>query len=231
MTRRAFSEGDAYHIMVRGVGRQIIFEDDCDRQRFCDLLSSSVEQTRGDGIEVSLLAWCLMQNHVHLLFRADLLSLSPLLRATLSQYARYFNYRHDRVGTLFQGRFKSVPIKDDAQLLTVLRYIHHNPLEIGRPIQYRWSSYREYLRGRGMADVEFCLDVMGGLEQFRRFHEPDANAAHGTAKCEGGVAAACSSGMWRRPFGRCCTPMSPRISPSWKSPLAMSSWQGSGTPD
>lgn len=172
--------------MARGVGRQIIFEDHLDKRRFCAILSEEIEEVRAAGKELSVLAWCLMDNHAHLLFRTELADLSTMLRTTFSRYSKYFNARHDRVGTLFQDRFKSVPVTDDAQLLTVLRYIHRNPLELGQPLVYQWSSFRDYLGASGLSDPKCCLDMLGGIEQFIHFHEEGEYEEGTTASCEGG---------------------------------------------
>ena len=187
MSNRDISEGNLYHVMARGVGRQIIFEDDTDKSRLYLILSEQAGRARDDGIAISILAWCFMDNHVHLLVRMEQANLSAFLRTVFSQYARYFNYRHDRVGALFQDRFKSVPIKDDEQLLTVVRYIHNNPVEIAQPLTYRWSSYREYLQGSGIADVGLCLEMLGGKAGFIMFHETMNRSSNGQKEpCEGG---------------------------------------------
>lgn len=167
-TRRKRSEADIYHVFVRGVNRQIIFEDDEDRAVFLKKLDSAREK---EGSRI--LAWCLMGNHVHLLVKADIHRLSSLMRRLEAAYARWFNGRHDRVGTLFQGRFGSEPVESDAQLMAVVRYIHRNPEEAGlcSYSEYRWSSYGNYIAsGRFDADG-FIRDLFGTREDFVRFHD------------------------------------------------------------
>lgn len=95
------------------------------------------------------------------------------MKAINSSYALYFNTRHDRVGHLFQGRFKSEPVETDTYFLTVLRYIHQNPVKAGisPACDYPWSSYREYFGKRGVADTSFALEMLGGHNEFRRFHD------------------------------------------------------------
>ena len=167
---RKRSESDIYHVIARGVGRQIIFEDDNDRDFFVATLSDQLASS------YELLAWCLMSNHFHLLLHADLETVSSNMKALESIYARHFNWRHDRTGHLFQDRFKSEPINDDAYLLTVVRYIHANPETAGLCAmeKYPWSSYGEYLSGKGISSTDFVLGITGGVKEFRRYHNSGA---------------------------------------------------------
>ena len=168
---RKRAESEVYHVMARGVGRQIIFEDDADRRFYLSVLRDELLARDAD-----LIAWCLMDNHVHLLLRVRLEELSELMRALGSAYASFFNRRHDRVGHLFQDRFKSEPVDTDAYLLTAVRYIHQNPVAAGLSptCDYRWSSYRAYL---GLAcegvptECDTVLEMLGGVDGFARFHQ------------------------------------------------------------
>ncbi|WP_455137551.1 transposase [Thermophilibacter sp.] len=173
-TARKGAETDLYHVIVRGTGRQIIFEDDADRRRYLRLLSHDLTEHEG-----ALLAWCLMDNHAHLLFHMPLEEVSALMRTLGSSYALWFNERHDRVGHLFQGRFRSEPIESEAYLLTVVRYIHQNPLKAGLCAacdEWPWSSYRSYLRGekdtrlQELIDCDLVLGLLGGTTEFEQFH-------------------------------------------------------------
>ena len=167
-TARKMGESDVYHVVARGAGRQIIFEDDADRGRFL----AALDRLLGD-FPVELYAWCLMPNHVHLLLHAPLEVLSALMRRLLGSYALYFNAKSGRVGHLFQERFSSEPVDDDAYLLTVIRYIHQNPARAGisSVSSWPWSSYREYLGKPVRCSTEFPLAVFGGAEEFGRMHE------------------------------------------------------------
>ncbi len=172
---RRIAESEIYHVVSRGCGKQLIFEDDDDRKVFLEYLESELNEQ-----SVELLAWCLMGNHFHLLLRAPMESISRLLRVLNSKYAMYYNKRHDRVGHLMQGRFKSEPVETDAYLMTVVRYIHLNPQKagIGSLEQYPWSSYREYLEAPRLIAKDFVLGVFGGEKEFVAFHkDSDAGAA------------------------------------------------------
>lgn len=152
------SESGIYHAILRGINRRAIFEDDEDSGRFLDILE---EYRDLSGYEV--LAYCLMGNHVHLLLRVGEEPISKAFQRIASKYVYWFNAKYDRVGHLFQGRFKSEPVEDDAYFATVLRYIHNNPVRAGickRPEDYPLSSYRDYLGAGGLTDTEFALSIM-----------------------------------------------------------------------
>ena len=166
-TARQTCESNCYHIMVRGVGQQIIFENTADKSRYLDLLKSIFKD---EGAE--LLAWCLMDNHVHILAVSSMESLSRAMRRLGSGYALYFNLAHGRSGHLFQGRFKSEVVDSDAYFMTVIRYIHQNPLKAGQATgcEYEWSSYNDYVRGRFVPQSVDVIGIFGGLNQFISFH-------------------------------------------------------------
>lgn len=141
--RRKLSKSNIYHVMERGNERKAIFLDDEDRKRFITMLLSKNEDN-----EYSVYAYCLMDNHVHLLINEKEDSLSRIMQRLSISYAGYFNRKYTRIGHLFQDRFKSEPVEDDRYLLAVIRYIHQNPVKAGivkRVRDYKWSSYGEYL--------------------------------------------------------------------------------------
>lgn len=166
-TARICGESGIYHVVSRGVGQQIIFETDADRRRYLGSLQSLV-----DGSSGALLAWCLMDNHVHLLISQPLDQLSATMRRLNSGYALYFNLVHDRSGHLFQGRFRSEPIDSDERFMTVVRYIHQNPWKAGMTAdcRYEWSSFGLYALGGVPPGAGIVMDVFGGLDAFLNFH-------------------------------------------------------------
>lgn len=173
-TPRIQCESEIYHIICRGVGKQLIFEDDQDCERFLGLLVHAARTTSAE-----VLAWCFMSNHVHLLFHAPMEQISLCMKSVCGSYAQLFNARHDRVGHLFQERFRSEPIGDESYLLTVVRYIHFNPEKAGLAgqTQYRWSSYQEYVgcpKVRSICSTELVLGLFGGVEGFVAFHKVHA---------------------------------------------------------
>lgn len=167
---RKQTESNTYHIFIRGVGRQLIFEDDQDREMFLELID------RFMGRDVNLLAWVLMGNHVHLIVQGEMKCISSFMRKLETSYSGYFNRRHDRAGHLFQGRFGSEAIEDDQQLLVAIRYVHQNPAKAGLSdsCKYEWSSYDEYVgeprNDPILRDTASVLDLFGGITQFEQFH-------------------------------------------------------------
>jgi REP element-mobilizing transposase RayT len=126
--------------MLRGVNRDAIFLEDADCDRF---LHSLAEAKEASGCCV--LAYCLMTNHVHLVLRTTDEPIGTVVKRLGVRYAGWFNRKYGRVGHLFQDRFASVPVEDDAYFLTLLRYVWNNPVEAGlatRADEYRWSSRR-----------------------------------------------------------------------------------------
>lgn len=166
-TMRKASSTDIYHVMIRGVDRMDIFRDDQDRHVFLSYLKMRLDESGGD-----ICAWCLMTNHVHLLVRFELGVLSQFMRELGAQYALYFNSRHRRCGHLFQNRFKSEPVEDEAYFLTAVRYIHQNPAKafMVKGCRYRWSSFEEYLGDPVIANCGLTLEAFGGLPNFLAFH-------------------------------------------------------------
>jgi REP element-mobilizing transposase RayT len=137
--RRSNICGGIYHVMNRGNRKAQIFEDDRDRRRFLGVL---VEELERYGVE--LLAGDLMGNHFHALVLTPHGNLSEFMAQWEGRFARYSNWRHDRVGHLFQGRFRDVLIEHDTHLLIALCYIFFNPVSAGlveRLEDYRWSTY------------------------------------------------------------------------------------------
>jgi REP element-mobilizing transposase RayT len=160
-TPRRESTTGIHHVMNRGVDHGIVFFDDEDRIE----LGRRLGAIHRDH-EVSTLAYCLMDNHFHLLVRAPPGRLSPAMQHLESVYTRHTNERIGRDGPMFRGRFRSIPVETDPYLMWVTRYIHRNPLVIPgvrRPATYRWSSYRAYL---GLRPTPSFLDLGPVLSLF-----------------------------------------------------------------
>jgi len=135
-------EGALYHVLSRGNQRQAIFADDEDRLVFLTTLSEMAER-----FEVEVCAYVLMGNHYHLLLRTRRANLSRAMQWFGVAYTSRFNIKNQKSGHLFQGRFKSILVENDAYMLQLSYYIHNNPLRAGmvkRLADYRWSSYTAY---------------------------------------------------------------------------------------
>ena len=165
-TERRKSASGFYHVVMRGNGRQNLFEDDADRRSFLSYLRGDAER-----FGVRVLAWCLMSNHIHLLLEDRDDNLSEMMRSLATSYALRFNRRGGHAGHVFQQRFYSNPIEDEAYLLQAMRYIHDNPAESGvcPADEYPWSSYHEYVGTSEYADTGLLLEMLGGPERFAEF--------------------------------------------------------------
>ncbi len=135
-------KGAYYHVLSRGNNRCEIFRSDEDYQDFSDLLAEL-----SDRFEIDIHAYVLMTNHYHLLLRTRKPNLSKAMQWLGTSYTRRFNLRNSQSGHLFQGRFKSIIVENDAYLMRLSCYIHRNPLRAGivkRLADYQWSSYPYY---------------------------------------------------------------------------------------
>ncbi len=141
---RNVAAGQPHHVIQRGNNRQAIFVDDVDRRRYLDWLGEIASEH-----QLSVHAYVLMPNHVHLLLTPPTSeSLSRAMQALGRRYVRWFNDRHERSGSLWEGRFRSNVIDSDRYLLTCSRYIELNPVRaglVGDPGHYRWSSYAHHV--------------------------------------------------------------------------------------
>ncbi|WP_330645892.1 transposase [Butyricicoccus faecihominis] len=157
---RQKSESGNYHIMLRGVNQQNIFETDEDREKFLQILCDCKAIS---GFH--LYAYCLMSNHIHLLLQTmpNAESLEQIFKRIGVRYVSWYNYKYIRSGHLFQDRFRSEPVDDDAYFLSVLRYIHQNPVQAklcSHPTDYRWSSYSGYLGADTFCDTAQVLTML-----------------------------------------------------------------------
>ena len=155
-------EGAVYHVAARGNDKQTIFTDEKDYRKFLAVLEKKIER-----YGVVLYAYVLMGNHYHLLFETPAANITAFMHDLQSHYTGYYNRRHEKVGHLFQGRYKGLVVESDAYLLKLSRYIHLNPVRAGfarKPEDWLWSSYREYagLRKKiGLVESEKVLSHYG----------------------------------------------------------------------
>jgi REP element-mobilizing transposase RayT len=141
--RRDFRQGEIFHVYNRGNHREMIFRDIPDRRLF---LAKLDERSRQYGVTV--LAYCLMDNHFHLLVRQDSWRpISQLMRSLMTGYVRSHNKKYGLVGRLFQSRYQASRIWNDVELAGKSHYIHRNPAKFTDYRTYRWSSARQYLTG------------------------------------------------------------------------------------
>lgn len=189
-----------YHIFNRGVNKQPIFENVKDYKRFLTLIrysnyencnlrfSKFILLSNRERLEIErklekstkltdILTYCLMPNHFHLLLRQKVNNgISKFMAKLQNSYGKYLNIKNNRIGPLFQNRFKSVLVETDNQLLHLSRYIHLNPYssaiikDFDALLNYQWSSLREYLL---ISNSEICIKkvILGSFSNPTKYRE------------------------------------------------------------
>ena len=141
--KRLFVPSGIYHVIIRGNDRQNIFIDDEDRK----LLINRIKKY-SDELNIDIYAYCLMNNHVHMLIGEANDKMSRFMLKLNTSYARLFNIKYERTGHLFQGRYLSSPIESDESFRKIIRYILKNPEKagLGKYEEYIWSSFQEIIK-------------------------------------------------------------------------------------
>lgn len=177
---KEYAAGEFYHVYNRGVEKRLIFMDDTDYVVFLGLLKkyligqddAKTHRHKFSNLseEVELLAYCLMPNHIHLLFHQlteD--GITKLMRRVMTGYVMYFNNKYNRVGALFQGRYKAAHINADAYLHHISRYIHLNPISHE---DYAYSSYKYYTEHKPAPEwlhTNYILSLFEHPETYKLF--------------------------------------------------------------
>ena len=156
---RQISGSGIYHVVMRGINRQTIFEDEEDNDRLIETLRKC-RDTSG----YRLLAYCLMGNHFHLLLKTEAEDLAQIIKRVAGSYVYWYNLKYRRTGHLFQDRFKSEAVENDRYFIAVLRYIHQNPVKAGlcdKAEEYKYSSCGDYNSGSsGLLDIEYTYSIV-----------------------------------------------------------------------
>lgn len=151
-------EGAFYHVITRGNQKQRIFRDDGDYEQYLNIIADYKSR-----YNFLLYAYVLMRNHVHLLIETRQTGLSKILQGVNQRYTQYFNWKYNKVGHLFQGRYKAILCDRDEYLLTLLKYIHRNPVRarlVKDPGVYSRSSHKFYITkadSTGLVDTDRVL--------------------------------------------------------------------------
>jgi putative transposase len=187
--------GALHHIMVRGINKANIFDDNEDKSRFLERLGQNVIEGK-----CSVYARVLMDNHVHILFKSGKHGISAVMRKQLTWYAQYYNRRHKPTGHLFENRYKSILCDEDNYILPLVRYIHLNPLRanIVKTIEelnrYPFCGYRTVIGKSNYPwmDVDYVLLQFGntswkGLAEYRKFMREGVELGHQPELTGGGL--------------------------------------------
>ena len=146
-----------YHIIMRGINHQIIFEEEEDRIKLIETLEK-YKKICG----YKLYAYCLMENHLHLLLKIENEQMGTIMQRICGSYVLWYNKKYGRIGHLFQERFKSEPVEDDIYFLTALRYIFQNPVKASMVTEiqnYPWTNYKDYFNENNRTDFDFVLSL------------------------------------------------------------------------
>lgn len=156
--RRQLVPYGIYHIIVKGIGSQLLFEDEQDRIKFYKIIKKYKDE---QGFLIY--GYCFMDNHVHLLLKDVPNNLSTIMKKINVSYVSYFNKKYERTGSLFHGRFRSEIITDNDYLLSAFKYILMNPQKAGISdcSKYKWSSYKTYLYNykNSITDTDFLKNL------------------------------------------------------------------------
>lgn len=170
---RIKSSTGIYHIMIRGINKEQIFNRVLHKNKVIEVIKSIRE-----NIEFDVIAYCIMDNHLHLLIKTDESKLEILMKKLNIKYAMHYNKIEKRYGHVFQDRFKSEAVENDKYLLGALRYIHNNPVKIGvtrNIMDYSWSSARDYINMESEIITDKYLKEIIGLfrnkNEFIAFHK------------------------------------------------------------
>lgn len=170
---RIFSEKLTYHVMMRGNNKEKVFLDAEDKNKMINI----IKEKKISG-KFYLFAYCIMDNHIHLLIKQGVEELPTIIKKIGVSYAHYYNARYGRVGHVFQDRYRSENIDNDRYLLAAIRYIHQNPVKarLGPMETYKWSSYTEYLkRSSDLIEIREILSILSededkAINEFLRMH-------------------------------------------------------------
>ena len=138
--------GGIYHVIARGNNKEVIFHENIDKGYFIKLIK---ECSLSKGFEV--FAYVLMNNHYHIVLKILDKELQEVMHWINNKYSKFFNIKYERVGHVFQGRYKSIPVQDERYLLNLIRYVHQNPVRAGiveNVGAYKWSSDSYYRKSK-----------------------------------------------------------------------------------
>lgn len=156
--QRVHYPGAVYHVIARGNNKEPILASALGKNYYLDLIKKYKER-----FSFNLYGYVIMDNHVHILLEVGIEPLSKIMQGIQQSYTQWYNSNYRRVGHVFQQRYKAILCDKDSYLLTLLKYIHSNPMRAGitETLSCPWSSHRDYLLGTSsLVDVSFCLGVL-----------------------------------------------------------------------
>jgi putative transposase len=160
-----FYEGGFYHVYGRGVDKRLVYEEDADKRFFLSRVCKYQRDEMGECVEV--VAFCLMDNHYHMLIRqANKRGVTRFMRKLLTSYVMYFNRKYERTGTLFESTFKRKCVDTDGYLGNVVRYIHLNAVDLMSDKEATPKQILKFVKEYEWSDASEYIDSRGGLSDF-----------------------------------------------------------------
>lgn len=161
---RKRSATDIYHVVIRGMDHQLMFEEEQDYKMYLQFLKEYKEE-----FKFELYAYCLMPNHIHLLVKMDFEKMGEKFKKINSNYAVWFNAKYFRSGHLQQGRYYADNIESEEYFINAIRYIHYNPLKAGLEkelaTKYTWNSVYQYIESKaGLADIDLAKETVAAKD-------------------------------------------------------------------
>lgn len=172
---REVSSTGFYHVILRGINQEAIFNKSANKRK---VIYTIIEKQEDNPIEIY--GYCIMNNHIHMLVRGDISMLSTFISCVSITYAMYYNRVNDRVGYVFQNRYKSYPIEKEDYFWTCLRYIHNNPVKAKlckTPEDYKWSSFNGYMNATdillSVKAHQFMGKTYSHIDSFTTYHQEE----------------------------------------------------------
>ncbi len=153
------------HHMVQGINRELIFQEEEEKEKYLSLLKQYYLK-----YNIDIIAYCIMNNHAHLmLYSSQIQNISNFMQKVNARYAMYYNKRKNRVGYVFRNRFKSKPIINQKQMYTCIKYIHMNPVKANitkEEGKYKYSSYNDYINKTGFLNTRILKFIFNSPENY-----------------------------------------------------------------
>ena len=169
--------GAYYHIIQRGVNQEYIFKAPGDKSYLLEMVSDAKEQ-----FDLKIFAYAIMGNHYHLFIQALNVPISKIMHQINTRYAIYYNKKYEKVGHVFESRYKGILVQDDSYFVTLIKYIHNNPVAAGicdSIEEYKWSSDMFYRRNiDNIVDIDEFLNILSpnrlkAIEKYIELMEED----------------------------------------------------------
>ena len=171
---RIHYDGALYHVMVRGNNGEKVFTTEKEKRQYINIIREYKKR-----YQFKIYAYCIMDNHAHLLIEVKKVPLSKIMQGIQQVYTQRYNKNHNRTGHIFQQRYKSVLCQKDEYLFALIKYIHFNPIKanLTQTSDYKWSSHNEYIKYvRTLVDVEYVLSMLSSkkkeaINEYKKYME------------------------------------------------------------